>query len=221
MNENTSEKKSIAEMLKHPLANVIVGFVLTGVLGTSITQYYLVLREKQSAQYELAQTRKESIAALATLNAEYLAHAERVLATVDRGNKAAAKEHMQKFDDAALRWQVEKPPVLLSTRDVLPEALYLQFRDQINARFRDQFLVPFGTCVSNAVDELAAGRDAAAVTKACRAREYLVQAKACSRDLLDMLHVLSGYTVEGDSGELLLINRDKYSAALQQACSMD
>jgi len=221
MNENTKEKKSIVELLKHPLVNVVVGFLLTGVLGTTITQYYLALREKQSAQYELAQTRKESIAALASLNAGYLAHAERVMAAVEHGDNAVAKERLLKFDDAALQWQIEKPPVMLSIRDVLPEALYLHFRDHLNERFRDQFLMPFGTCISNAANELVAGKDTAGVLKACRAKEYLVQARACSRELLDMLHELSGYTVEGKTGEALLVSRDKYSAALQQACSMD
>jgi hypothetical protein len=41
-------KLQIGEMLRHPIANVIIGFVLTGVLGTSLTQYYSMKRQQVS-----------------------------------------------------------------------------------------------------------------------------------------------------------------------------
>jgi len=69
---------------------VIIGFLLTGVLGTAITQYYIAVREKQAQQRELATTRKESIAELSALNAEYLARAEMLLAAIDRGDESSA-----------------------------------------------------------------------------------------------------------------------------------
>ena len=98
MNEKSREKRFLGEILKHPLANVVIGFLLTGVLGTSITQYYLALREKQKAQHELTVARKESIATLSTLNAEYLARAGRILAAVERGDKDSARELKTIFD---------------------------------------------------------------------------------------------------------------------------
>ena len=220
MNEKTRENRTLGEMLKHPLANVIVGFLLTGVLGTTITQYYLVLREKQKQQNELTVTRKESIAALSTLNAEYLARAGRLLATVEKGNEAGVKELKSIFDDAAVRWQIEKPPTILAARDVLPADIYFQFRDHLDEGFRDRFMVPFGKCLENAVEELAEGGDVASVLQDCMAKDYLTQATACSRVLLDMLYELSGYTVEGKTEEALRANRDTYRMALQQACSM-
>jgi len=220
MNENTREKRTIGEILKHPLANVIVGFLLTGVLGTTLTQYYIALREKQKQQHELAATRKESIATLSTLNAEYLARAGMLLAAIDRGDEGSATKLKATFDDAAVRWQIENPPTTLAARDVLPEEIYLQFRDHLNKGFRDRFLVPFGKCLEDAMEELAEGGDVASVLKDCRAHDYLTQATACSRVLLDMLHEISGYTVEGKTEEALQANRDMYRAALQQACSM-
>jgi ribonuclease Z len=59
-------------------------FLLTGVLGTTLTQYYMVQREKQSKKVEMATTRKASIAELSALNAEYLAHAEMSLAVSEQ-----------------------------------------------------------------------------------------------------------------------------------------
>ena len=219
MSDTNSGKRSIAELLKHPLANVVIGFLLTGVLGTTITQYYIALREKKAQQRELAITRKESIAELATLNAEYLARAEMVLAAIDRGDEGSAKELKAMFDDAAVRWQTGKAPTLMAARSVLPHEVYLQLRDKLDAGLRDRFLVPFGICAKRAVEARSEGMDAATILKACRARDYLAQASTCSQALLDMLYELSGYTVNGNIEQALQANRDTYRAALQQACS--
>jgi hypothetical protein len=220
MTDNAKEKKTLGEILKHPLANVVVGFLLTGLLGTTITQYYIALREKQAQQRELASTRKESIAELSALNAEYLARAEMVLAAIDRGDEGSAKELKLTFDEATVRWQTEKAPTLMAAREVLPHEIYLHFRDKINAGFRERFLVPFGQCAKRAVDARSGHGDVAAILRECRAREYLAQASTCSQALLDMLYELSGYTVKGEIEKALQADRDTYRAALQQACSL-
>jgi len=220
MSDDSKQRRSIDELLRHPLANMIVGFILTGVLGTAITQYYIALREKQAQQRELAATRKASIAELSALNAEYLARAGMVLAAVDRGDEGSGKELKAAFDEAALRWQTEKAPALMAAREVLPHEIYLRFRDKINAGFRDGFLVPFGQCAKRAVEARSKGDDAAAILRECRAREYLAQAATCSQALLDMLYELSDYTVKGEIEEALQADRDTYRGALQQACSL-
>jgi len=220
MTEETKEKKTLGEILRHPLANVVVGFLLTGVLGTTITQYYNALRAKQTQQHELATARKDSIEGLSALNAEYLARAGMLLAAIERGDETAAAKLKGAFDDAALRWQIEKPPTLLAVRDALPEEIYIQIRDQLEQGFRDRFLVPVGRCLESAMEALREGRDVTGVLQACKAQNYLTQAKACSRVLIDMLYELSGYTVGGRPEEAMQANQTTYRHALQQACSM-
>jgi hypothetical protein len=125
MNESNGRARSLGDPLRHPLANVVIGFLLTGVLGTMLTQYYIAQREQQAKQHELASTRKESIAELSALNAEYLARAEMFLAAVDRGDAGSAKELKTMFDDAAVRWRTETSPTLMAARDVLPPEIYV------------------------------------------------------------------------------------------------
>jgi hypothetical protein len=220
MNESASEKRSLGETLKHPMANVIIGFLLTGVLGTTLTQYYIVQREKQSKQVELATTRKASIAELSALNAEYLARAEMFLAAVDRGDAGSAKELKAVFDDAAVRWQTETSPTLMAARDVLPPEIYAEFRDRLSKEFRERFLVPFGQCLKGARKVLDEGGDVAALLADCRARDQLRQAAICSQSLLDMIYELSGYTINGRVEEALRVNRDKYRGRLAEACTI-
>lgn len=220
MNETIGKKRSIGELLKHPLTNVIIGFLLTGVLGTTLTQYYVVQREKQTKKVELATTRKASIAELSALNAEYLARAEMFLAAVDRGDAGSAKELKAVFDDAAVRWQTETSPTLMAARDVLPPEIYAEFRDRLTKDFRERFLVPFGQCLEGARNVLDERGDVAPVLADCRARDHLRQAAICSQSLLDMIYELSGYTVERRVEEAMQVNRDKYRGVIADACTI-
>jgi hypothetical protein len=199
---------------------VIIGFLLTGVLGTTLTQYYIVQREKQSKKVELAATRKASIAELSALNAEYLARAEMFMAAVERGDAGSPKEHKAVFDDSPVRWKTETSPVLMAARDVLPPEIYTQFRERLNKEFRGRFLVPFGQCLEGAWKVLDEGDDVTTALAECRAGEYLRQASTCSQSLLDMIYELSGYTVEGRVEEALKVNRERHSSALQEACTI-
>jgi hypothetical protein len=220
MGESTDGKRSTSALLKHPLTNVVIGFLLTGVLGTTLTQYYIVQREKHSKKVEMVTTRKASIAELSALNAEYLARAEMFLAAVERGDVGSAKELKATFDDAAVRWQTETSPVLMAARDVLPPEIYTQFRDRLREEFRERFLVPVGQCLESARKVLDEGGDVAPMLADCRAADYLQQASTCSQSLLDMIYELSGYTVEGRVEEALKVNRERYGGALQEACAI-
>ena len=70
------------------------------------------------------------------------------------------------------------------------------------------------------MDARATDGDVAGTLRECKAQDYLLQATACSRVLLDMLYELSGHTVAGRTEEARQINRDKYRPILQQACAI-
>jgi hypothetical protein len=52
---------------EHPLANVLVGFLLTGVLGTALTQHFMDRREREKLRAQAALDRKEVVVALSEL----------------------------------------------------------------------------------------------------------------------------------------------------------
>jgi hypothetical protein len=56
MSDSNPEQRKWYE---HPLANVLVGFLLAGVLGTAITQHFMDRREKEKLRAQAALDRKE------------------------------------------------------------------------------------------------------------------------------------------------------------------
>ena len=220
MSEISEKKRTLGDLLKHPLANVIICFLLTGVVGTSLTQYYIFQRQKQALQQELSTARKKSIATLSALNSEYIARAEMLLAAVDRGDDGSVKKLEETLDDATVRWRTESNPTLLVARDVLPPEIYIQFRERLKKEFHGRFLVPFSQCLTDARNEKAEGRDMASVLQDCKAHQYLTQASICSQSLLDMLYELSDYTVAGNVEDALKVNREKYRGVLKEACAI-
>ncbi|MCK5666491.1 MAG: hypothetical protein KAI17_23530, partial [Thiotrichaceae bacterium] len=62
--EDTEKKRSWAEILKHPTANMIIGFLLTGIIGTSITNYYSMKQRQEKQHDEMVETNKKAVASL-------------------------------------------------------------------------------------------------------------------------------------------------------------
>ena len=209
----------LAELLKHPLANVLIGFLLTGVVGSALTQHFIAQRSMQQMQAELSNVRKASIAKLSALNAEYLARAEMLFNAVERGDEDAAAELKGAYREAALRWRSESSPALMAAREVLPAEVYPKFRDRLRSELHDRFLVPLGACLETARARMAEGSDVTAVLEQCRARDTIQRAAACSQSLLDTLYELSGLVVDGELEQALRQNREVYLGRLEAACA--
>ena len=109
------EKKSLAEFLKHPTANLILGFVLTGVIGGALTNYYQFQRQVETQKLAQIKARKEAITGFSGLNAEHLAHAERLIRALEAGAKPeAVSELADAYETAQVRWRTETSPALMA-----------------------------------------------------------------------------------------------------------
>ena len=111
-------------MLRHPMANVIIGFVLTGVLGTTLTQYDSMKRQQEAQHQQQIEARKKAVSELSSLNDEVLACAEGLLRALELGDSEHLDELKKLYNDAVLHWKTEHHSTLLIARDVLPASMY-------------------------------------------------------------------------------------------------
>ncbi|GJL71955.1 MAG: hypothetical protein NMNS01_11540 [Nitrosomonas sp.] len=217
--DSSEEKKSLAEKLKHPTANMIIGFLLTSVLGTGITNYYSAKRQQEKQHEEMVAINKTTIAKLASLNAERLARAEQLVTTVERGELESVKELKKMYQETELRWKMESSPALMAARQVLPQEKYYRFRDYMENEYRSRFLTPISQCIEQASQAKEDNSSMAAALQSCRIKEYLHQAGNCNTAILDILFEMAKGTIDKYSADELEEQKATHKKRVAVACA--
>lgn len=216
----SESKKSFADVLKHPMANVIIGFLLTGVLGGALTNYYTTKRAEDARVQAQIQARKEAVIKLTGLNAEQIARAEQLMTALEAGNtQKDLVELAELYQAANIRWRSETSPALTAAREVLPPDVYYDFRARVKGEFRARFLKPLKRCLSMSQKAMAEGEPVANVLASCKARELLEGASTCSDALMDLLYELAGGTIDKHDDAWMRATRERHRARLKDACA--
>ncbi len=216
--EDTEKKRSWAEILKHPTANMIIGFLLTGVLGAGVTNYYSMKRQKEAQHAEMVAANKEMVATLASLNAERQARAEMLLTALEEGDTHSINELKKMYRESELRWKTESSPALMAARQVLPREKYYRFRDYMENEYNARFLKPMTLCLKQASTAAASGGPVAEVLSSCKARKYLDQASLCNVALLDILYEMAKGTIDDFSPEELKRQKETHKERVKESC---
>ncbi len=216
---NPEKSQSWSDMLKHPTANMIIGFLLTSVLGTGITNYYSSKRQQEKQHEEMVATNKAAIATLATLNAERLARAEQLVVALERGKLESAKELQKMYQETELRWKMQSSPTLMAARQVLPQEKYYRFRHYMESEYRDRFLIPLSLCIEQTDQAISDGVPVAEILNACQAKKYLKQAGLCNTAILDVLYEMAKGTIDHYNASELEAQKTAHKQRVSVACA--
>lgn len=173
--------EGLTTWLKHPLVNMVIGFLLTGVLGTAITQHFLDQREQERLRAQVALDTKQAIQQFSKLNEERKVRAEMLLQALRSGSsddevKTARQEHQTAY----VAWSVERPGTLLLFRDLLSSENYQFVETGFKESLVGKVFSPIRLCLTTALGH---GEDSAAVNRtleACRIDELLELSSTCS-----------------------------------------
>jgi hypothetical protein len=187
-----------ADWLRHPLVSVVLGFILTGVLGTAITQHFLDRREQEKLHAQLALDRKQAIQQFSKLNEERKVRAEMMLRALRSDPRSdEAKDAIQAHEKAYIAWSVERPGTLLLFRDLLSRENYQIVVTAFNESLVEKLFRPIERCLTTSLGH---GDDRAAVNKTledCRIDELLERSSACSLALAasisDLVEAISAW----------------------------
>jgi len=216
---NPEEKHSWAEILKHPTANMIIGFLLTSVLGAGITNYYSSKRQQEKQHDEMVETNKTTIATLASLNAERLARAEQLVTGLEKGKLESVKELLKMYKKTELRWKMESTPVLMGARLILPKGKFYLFRDYMNNEYKTRFLIPISECLEQSNQKFEDGEPVTETLASCKMRELLEQAGHCNTAILDILYEMAKGTIDEYSASELEEQKLIHKKRVAKACA--
>ena len=188
--------------LRHPLVSMVLGFILTGVLGTAITQHFLDQREQERLRAQVAIDTKQAIQQFSRLNEERKVRAEMLLKALrSDSNGDEVKTAKQEYEKAYVAWSVERPSTLLLFRDLLSSENYQLVKTGFNESLVGKIFSPIRLCLTTALGH---GDDRAAVNstlEACRIDELLELSSTCSLALAAAVSDLAGTRSEWISTE--------------------
>jgi hypothetical protein len=194
--------EDLTTWLKHPLVNMVIGFLLTGVLGTAITQHFLDQREQERLRAQFALDTKQAIQQFAKLNEERKVRAEMLLRTLrNSSNDDEMKAARQEYETAYVAWSVERPGTLLLFRDLLSSENYELVETGFKESLVGKIFSPIRLCLTTSLGH---GDDRAAVNRTledCRINELLELSSTCSLALAAAVSDLAGTRSEWVSTE--------------------
>jgi hypothetical protein len=122
---------SLESLLGHPLTSIFVGFVLTGVVGTLVTNHFADRRQHEARAIERREVRRKAIVEVSRLFSERLERAEAVsVATEGRASKEVIARLKQLYDDAETRAAVVRQEVTLLMREAMLESDFERLRSR-------------------------------------------------------------------------------------------
>lgn len=115
-------------VLRHPVGAMLVGFLLTGVVGTMLTNHLASQRQQEADAIQQREGRRKAVLEMSRLISEQLTRAEMLATAIEHHASPEVIARLKPpYDEAAANWQLKRPEVMLLARDVLGEAISWTF----------------------------------------------------------------------------------------------
>ena len=178
--------------LSHPMANLVVGFLLTGVLGTAITQHVMYRQEKESLRREATIARKEAIEELSLLIVARQLQTQMFVEAIESGApseeiKKLKNEYFQAYKD----WRTDSPSTMLLAREVMSVEDYVDFEQYVEVRLVENTLNPMRECILNIISKSKERQAALAAIEKCNVNQLNQTSITCSKAIVEGLYVFT------------------------------
>lgn len=212
----SDSKESI---FRHPLATMVVGFLLTGVVGTLLTNHFAESRQAEAKALEQRDARRKAVLELSRLSSERVTRAELLGVALERHASVEVICELKKlYDEAEANWLLNRQAALLLAREVLGADDYDSFRKEVETRVGKRRMLPLRDCLDQACTQAMSGGDGAATWKSCRGAELLKDCRPCNEAVLDLFYDLASMSHLQDTDPRAVRTRDQARQRLEAAC---
>jgi len=182
----------LIDWLRHPLASIVVGFVLTGVLGTAITQHFLDQRAQEALRAQLALDRKKAVQQFSKLNEARKVRAEVLLQALRASIDDELRTAKQEYEKAYVAWSVERQGMLLLFRDLLAPEDYQLVQARFKESLVEKIFKPIRRCLTAAFGHRDDRAVAIKTLEDCRIDELIERSGTCGLALAAAVSDLAG-----------------------------
>lgn len=209
----------VSSALRHPLAAVIVGFTLTGVVGTMLSNHMSYQRQQELEATRMRDARRTAVRDMARALSERLLRMQMVVTAILRHAPPEVVADLKKsHDEAEAKWFLVRPEVMILAREVIGESDYEAMRADMENRMVRKRLTPLRECLQEACAKVAEGGDGVAVLTNARAAEMLRELDAGTEALVDGLYDLASITQLSDSDPQAIRVRQRVRQQMERAC---
>ena len=190
------EIKKKKHWLSHPMTNLVVGFLLTGALGTAITQHVMYRQEKENLRREAAIARKVAIEELSVLIVARQLQTQLFVKAVESGapseeTNKLKNEHFQAYKD----WRTDSQSTMLLAREVMSDEDYVDFKHHVEVLLVENTLNPMHECVLNIISKSEERQAALAAIEQCNVNQLNQTSGTCSKAIVEGLYVFTRASV--------------------------
>jgi hypothetical protein len=207
------------EWLRHPLVSMVLGFVLTGIVGTAITQHFLDHREQEKLRAQVAADRKQAIQQFSKLSQARNVRAEMMLKALRSdadGDELASFK--QEYDKAYVEWSIERQSILLLFRDLLSAESAKLIEKNVTQSLGENIVNPIRNCLTDAIDKADDRATVKQIFLSCQIDELLDRSSACSLALAKAVSDLAGKHSEWISKEDKAVAREEARDSIGKQC---
>jgi len=195
------------QTLRHPLTITIIGFLLSGIIGVSFTNWLNSTAKSRELEAALHRRAVNAVIELADLMHERRTRAVLVASAIYRGSSIKEVEARKwSYDDVYVRWNTKLPGILLGIRDQVFKKFGLdEFEDYISALthqgnlghtlpdssaiWQVGYLTLMDSCITDAFDAYVSGKlTSSAILDNCHFNFLNTGVLKCSTTMLDSLH---------------------------------
>jgi hypothetical protein len=199
----------ISAASRHPLAGVVLGFLMTGVVGTTLTNHYAALRQNEAEVSQLRESRRKAVLDLSRLFAERFTRAEMLEAALERHPTPAVVDRLrQLYDDAEIKWGLGGQGALLLAREVLGENFHL-FQQAFEARMGKAPMAKIHDALIQASDAAMAGNDPGPILQETKLRQLLTELRPASDAVFATLYDMSAVSQMDPADPKAIAARDR------------
>lgn len=186
-----SNKEDLKELSRHPLIIVIISFMLSGIVGAVISNFFNKKELERNHLFQITAIRRSSIQDFSRLIYLQRSRADMLESSFRRSaDIEEIKERKKLYDDAFVEWNSKLQSNLFLIRNVVNAHNYSMFEQ--NVEFH---LVPIfqgiDNCLTQAYDKRLQNQDPTSFLKKCKTNRLLQVSLDCSYAITDELFTIA------------------------------
>ncbi len=208
---------AVARFSRHPLTLMVVGFLLTGVVGTVVSNRFSASERERERFLQVTEARRAAIQDFARTLYERRGRADLLANAVRRrAGPAELRERKRAYDETYLKWERDLQANLFMIRGALESDEYTSAEGDVETRLAP-LLRQLDNCVTAAYDRQLQGGDGGAELQRCGYADALSRSRACAYAVTDQLFRMAVRT-SPPGGEEAARLREAARAAIDAAC---